>query len=188
MTTVAGAFYCLSYIYPVNSITIRRASASDAELIADLSRQSFYETFASLNTAEDMELFMSKQFSREILIKEVEEVDGIFLLAFNGEESVGYARLREGDQHPEFNSEPAIEIARLYATKGSIGKGVGKELMQEGIRIARDMNRTIIWLGVWEKNDRAIAFYNKWGFEKFAEHDFVLGNDVQRDWLMYKKM
>lgn len=177
----------MSYIYPVNSITIRYASASDAELIADMSRQSFYDTFAEVNTREDMELFMSKQFSREALIREVVEGDGIFLLAFDGEEAVGYARLREGEPRPEFNNESSIEIARLYAIKGSIGKGVGKELIQECIRIAGDMNRSFIWLGVWEKNVRAIAFYTKWGFEKFAEHDFILGRDVQKDWLMSKK-
>lgn len=172
----------------MNSIIIRYANAADAGLIADLSRQTFYDTFAAVNTKEDMVLFMNKQFTREALIKEVEEGDGIFLLALEGEEAVGYARLREGEQHSEFNNESSIEIARLYALQSYIGKGVGKELMQECIRIARDMNRSIIWLGVWEKNGLAIRFYNKWGFEKFAEHDFILGTDVQRDCLMSKKI
>ena len=60
--------------------------------------------------------------------------------------------------------------------------------MQKCIEIAKSGNREIVWLGVWEKNKRAIEFYKKWGFEKFADHDFILGNDVQKDWLMKKTL
>lgn len=167
-------------------LTIRYATAMDANLIADLSRKTFYDTFAAVNTKEDMDKFMNEQFSREGLIKEVNDGDGIFLLAFDGGEAVGYARLREGERRKEFMSQSSIEIARIYAKQTAIGKGVGNALMQECIRIAKEMNRTIIWLGVWGKNERAIAFYSKWGFVKFAEHDFILGNDVQVDWLMWR--
>jgi len=153
-----------------------------------MSRQTFYDTFAAVNTKEDMDKFMNEQFNRESLIKEVGAPGNLFLLALDGEAPLGYVRIREGEKRSEFNNHSSIEIARIYATQSSIGKGVGKALMQECIRIAKEMNRDIIWLGVWEKNDRAIEFYRKWGFEKFAEHDFVLGNDVQTDWLMSRKV
>jgi ribosomal protein S18 acetylase RimI-like enzyme len=65
---------------------------------------------------------------------------------------------------------------------------VGKLLMQESITIGREKGKDIIWLGVWEKNQRAINFYSSWGFEKFGECDFLLGDDMQRDWLMKKKL
>jgi ribosomal protein S18 acetylase RimI-like enzyme len=81
-----------------------------------------------------------------------------------------------------------MEVARLYAMKHLIGKGAGKVLMQSGIEIAKEKNKEMIWLGVWEKNQRAIDFYTKWGFEKFDEADFLLGNDVQKDWLMRKHL
>ena len=135
-----------------------------------------------------MDKFMNEQFDRDTLIKEVGAPGNLFLLAYDGEEPLGYVRIREGERHSEFKNHTSIEIARIYATKSSIGKGVGKALMQECIRIAKDMKRDIIWLGVWEKNDRAIEFYRKWGFEKFAEHDFVLGTDVQTDWLMSRRV
>ena len=80
----------------------------------------------------------------------------------------------------------ALEIARIYAVQKSIGKGVGRALMQHCIEIARQRNFRIIWLGVWEKNQKAITFYSKWGFEKFGDHMFMLGNDPQTDWLMKK--
>jgi len=169
-------------------ITIRMATPADAALIAKLSRQTFYETFADSNTASDMDKFMNEQFNNEVLMKEVETPGAIFFLAYDDEEPVGYVRLRDGEYHPEFKGASSIEIARIYALKKSIGKGIGRELMHKCIDIAREMNRDIIWLGVWEKNERAIDFYQKWGFEKFAEHEFVLGNDVQTDWLMCKHL
>lgn len=172
----------------MGKLVIRYALPAEASLIADISRQTFYETFAESNTAEDMEKFMNEQFSRDTLIKETEEPGSIFLLAYDDAEPIGYAKMRDGEKHSEFNGFTSIEIARIYALKKSIGKGVGRELMQKCISIAREMNRDIIWLGVWEKNERAIQFYRKWGFEKFAEHEFILGNDVQTDWLMYKRL
>ena len=86
-------------------------------------------------------------------------------------------------------ADRAIEIARIYAVQTSIGKGVGSALMREKYRDCPCKKVIIlVWLGVWEHNRRAIDFYTRWGFEKFAEHDFILGNDVQKDWLMKKQI
>ena len=169
-------------------ITVRVATKRDAEFIADMSRRTFYETFALENTKEDMDKFMNEQFTREALIKEVGAKDNIFLLAFDEKQPVGYARIRENNNPPSLGTANAIEIARIYAATNTIGKGIGKALMQKCIEIAKTGNREIVWLGVWEKNQRAIEFYKKWGFEKFADHDFILGNDVQKDWLMKKTL
>lgn len=169
-------------------INVRLATDQDAGLIADISRQTFYDTFASYNTVEDMDKFLNEQFTREALIKEVSAKDNIFLLAYDRQEPVGYARLRENNNPPSLGSTNAIELARIYATSNSIGKGVGKVLMEKCIGLAETGKKDFIWLGVWEKNQRAIDFYIKWGFEKFADHDFVLGNDVQKDWLMKRRI
>jgi diamine N-acetyltransferase len=169
------------------NIIIREATVEDAELIADLSRQTFYETFAADNRKEDMDKFMNEQFTKEALIEEVGAHGNIFLLAYIDEEISGYARLRE-KKDKLFNYKSTLEIARIYAATHFIGKGVGKKLMEASIAYARRLQKEIIWLGVWEKNQRAIDFYKKFGFEKFSEHDFVLGNDVQKDWLMKKDL
>lgn len=169
-------------------ITVRLATKHDAGLIADMSRQTFYDTFASQNTKEDMDKFMNEQFTREALMEEVGAENNIFLLAYDEEQPVGYVRIRENNNPPSLGTSNAIEIARIYAATTAIGKGIGRTLMQKCIEIAKARNRELVWLGVWEKNQRAIDFYIKWGFEKFADHDFVLGNDVQKDWLMKKKL
>jgi len=164
-------------------ITIRIATASDAELIADLSRETFYDAFIADNTKDDMEKFMNEQFTKESLMEEVGATGNIFLLAYSNDEVAGYARLREN----EFEKDK-IEIARIYNKTSAIGKGIGKSLMLACIEKARQLNKKIIWLGVWKKNQRAIDFYKKFGFEKYDEHDFVLGDDVQKDWLMKKQL
>jgi ribosomal protein S18 acetylase RimI-like enzyme len=172
----------------IRNITIRSATEKDAELIADLSRQTFYETFAADNTKENMDKFMNEQFTREKLIDEVNQPWHIFLLAFVHDEPVGYVKLREGSVPPGLFGRACIEIARIYSVTKMIGKGVGKKLMQTCIDIGVDKGKETVWLGVWEKNKTAIEFYTQWGFEKFGEQKFLLGDDLQTDWLMKKEL
>ena len=172
----------------MNEILVREATKADAELIATLSRQTFYDAFAGDNTKEDMDKFMNETFTREKLMDEVGVAGNTFLLAFDGDEAVGYARLRETTNPLLLKGGEALEIARIYALQKSIGKGVGKALMEQCIDLARQKKAPVIWLGVWEKNAKAIAFYTKWGFEKFSEQVFMLGNDPQTDWLMKKML
>lgn len=167
-------------------IHIRYATPEDAKLIADLSHQTFYEAFAAQNTKENMEKFLSQQFTKGKLILEVGAPGNTFLLAYQGQEAVGYTKLRENTEPKSLGITPAFEIARLYVVEQMIGKGVGKLLMQTIFDIARQRNIPAVWLSVWEKNKRALNFYNYWGFEKFDETLFVLGDDIQNDWLMKK--
>ena len=167
---------------------IRFATSDDAELIADISRRTFHETFGYVNTKENMDKFMNEQFNREKLIKEVTEPGNTFFLAFDNDTPVGYVRMREGKKFPEFENKDSIEIARIYSVNSYLGTGVGEQLMRQCVFIAKELKKEIIWLGVWEKNPRAIAFYTKWGFKKFSDQDFLLGDDLQKDWLLMKKL
>jgi ribosomal protein S18 acetylase RimI-like enzyme len=133
-----------------------------------------------------MEKFMNGPFNRDLLIKEVCAPGNTFLMAVDGEEMTGYARLRENNSPPELAGIKTLEIARLYAASERIGKGIGKLLMQQSVDIARQKKISIIWLGVWEQNQRAIDFYTRWGFEKFGTQLFMVGDDAQTDWLMKK--
>lgn len=169
-------------------ISIRYATKEDAALIADMSRQTFYETFVSQNTKENMDKFMNHQFTREALMSEVGAPGNIFFIAFEGEEGVGYVRMRENNNPPELRHGHAMEIARIYSVTHMVGKGVGRMLMSKAIEVAREKGMDTLWLGVWEQNQRAIDFYTKWGFEKFATHVFMLGDDPQTDWLMKKRL
>jgi ribosomal protein S18 acetylase RimI-like enzyme len=170
------------------NLTLREATPDDAALIANISQLTFQHTFAAANTPEDMHFFLTQQFTRGKLMLEVGKPDLCFLLAYAGDEVAGYVKLRNAPPPPESGLASGLEIARLYAMPGMIGKGVGTLLMQAAITAARDAGKDGVWLGVWESNQRAIAFYHRWGFQKFGEVDFLLGTDLQRDWVMGKKL
>ncbi|HVS95936.1 MAG TPA: GNAT family N-acetyltransferase [Puia sp.] len=169
-------------------IRIRVAAAEDAPTIADFSRRTFYESFARYNTEENMRLHLDEQFPRERQIAEVGAPGRIFLLAYLGDELVGYASLRDSPPPAGLEGEHAIEIVQLYSDQRMIGKGVGPALMQACLDTAREQGREWIWLGVWEHNHRARAFYAKWGFQRFGEHIFLVGLDAQTDWWMRRKL
>jgi GNAT superfamily N-acetyltransferase len=171
------------------AIQISIAGKPEAAIIADLSRRTFYDTFAPHNTPENMDMFLNTQFTPKQLIDQVGAPGNTFLLARFGAEPVGYARLFEGAElPPAISGTKAIEVARIYADKKAIGKGVGKALMQACIDLALEKDKEWIWLGVWEHNHRAIAFYEKMGFAIFDRHIFLLGQDVQYDWCMRRKL
>jgi ribosomal protein S18 acetylase RimI-like enzyme len=172
----------------LSSIFIRIANADDAAIIADLSQRTFIDSFAHHNTKENMDKFMNEQFSTQQLMAEVADLNNIFLIAYFDDEPVGYVRMRESENPEELANIDAIEIARIYAEQKTIGKGIGKALMLKCISIAREKNKKIIWLGVWEHNSLAISFYKKFGFEQFSSHIFMLGDDVQTDLLMKKSL
>lgn len=161
-------------------IALRTADRDDADLIADISRETFRDTFGASNTEADMDLFLSTQFTHARLAAEVGQPGHVFLLATAGQTVAGYIFIRQGTA--------SDEIARLYVRKPFLGRSVGKTLMQASIALAIENRKTSIWLGVWEHNERAIAFYRSFGFVRTGKQDFVLGTDVQRDWVMEKQI
>lgn len=169
-------------------IRIRRANAGDAAVVADFSRRTFFESFARYNTEENMRLYLDEQFPREKQMAEVGAPGRVFLLAYLEEDLVGYASLREAPPPAGLQGENAIEIVQLYADQRMIGRGVGPALMRACLAAAREQGRDWIWLGVWEHNHRAQAFYRKWGFERFGEHLFFVGLDAQTDWWMRRRL
>ena len=165
-----------------------KATLDDVDILVKVSVKTFRDTFAEVNTKEDMKIYLAKAFSRDQLIKELNDPASTFLLALDGETVVGYAKLKEGESPSELNGERGIEIERIYTLTDYLGKSVGKLLMQTSLDLAAERGYKLVWLGVWEYNPRAIAFYEKWGFEKFGSHPFLLGNDMQTDLLMKKKL
>jgi ribosomal protein S18 acetylase RimI-like enzyme len=172
----------------MESITIREAGPADAELVADIARRTFIDSFAQYNTAENMRIFLEEQFPKEKQMAEVGAPGRTFLLAWWGDQPAGYVSLRTSEPPVGLQGEKAIEIVQIYSERTMIGKGVGPALMEAALDLARRQGFEWIWLGVWEHNHRAQAFYRKWGFERFGDHIFFVGLDAQTDWWMKKKL
>jgi ribosomal protein S18 acetylase RimI-like enzyme len=171
-------------------VYIRKATQKDAGLLLDLSAETFNQTFSSQNTCDNMTAYMASAFTEEQILEEIKSPSSLFFMAYvpGQDKPVGYTKLRMGAPPKELKSDRAIEIHRIYVTEEMIGHKIGKALMEKALQIAQDQQYEVIWLGVWEKNSRAIEFYKRWGFKKFSSHIFRLGTEDQTDLLMKKEL
>lgn len=171
-------------------ITIRRAKTEDSEMLTDLAYKTFWDAFHAhpKNAPEDLADYMRKAFNLETIRGELAEENSIFLIAEIENEPVGYAKIMLGSREPEITGENPVELNRLYSKQEFLGKGIGARLMDECFRIAGEFNCDVMWLGVWEFNPRAQAFYRKYGFREVGKHIFQLGSDAQTDLLMQKEI
>ena len=168
--------------------SIRRATERDVDLLAKLGATTFYETFAAQNTPENMAAYLAATFGPAQQQAELADPRSMFLIAENDGVAIGYAHLRTG-KTPACVSDPqAIELVRLYVSSAFQGSGVGGRLMDVCLTEARQAGHRTIWLGVWQQNARAQAFYNRWNFSIVGEHVFQLGDDRQMDWLMERSL
>ncbi|HEY0547169.1 MAG TPA: GNAT family N-acetyltransferase [Pyrinomonadaceae bacterium] len=168
------------------TLNIRRARIEDAKLLAELGAQTFAETFTEGNAPEDMAAYLAASFNVEKLAEELTDPLSIFFIAEAEGQAAGYAKIHAGEALEGVEGQKAIELVRLYVSRKWLGRGVGQALMQRCIDEARERGFQIIWLGVWERNRRAQAFYRKWNFCEVGEHIFQLGSDPQRDILMQR--
>jgi len=168
--------------------TVRYATLADAALLNELGLRTFIETFAHFNRAEDMDAYTSEAFTVERLTAELLDPLATFLIAEVDGLPVGYAKLYEGEAPDCVTGAGPVELARLYVLQDYYGRGVGQALMDGCLNNARAKCYQSIFLGVWEHNERAKAFYRKWGFEHIGDHEFILGRDVQNDWWMERAL
>lgn len=170
--------------------TIRQAVPSDAFALAAFAAAAFADTFAADNTPEDMAAYLAEAFGEARQRAELGDPACIVLLAERGAGLLGYAMLRDVAAPAGvagIAAGRAMEIARLYADRRWIGTGVGAALMQRCLDLAASRGRDWVWLGVWERNARAIAFYARWGFTDVGSQHFQLGADRQTDRIMARR-
>ena len=165
-------------------MNIRYGTTDDARMLSELGAKTFYDTFAKDNTPENIQAYLKASFSPEIQLRELSDPDNIFLIIESRNTPIGYAQLILNNTDNAIGGTKPLEIRRIYATKEYLGKGIGMELMQATIREARQRGCDCVWLGVWEKNQRAIDFYKKWGFREVGTHLFSVGDDPQNDHVM----
>lgn len=165
-------------------ISLRYATAADNALLAEFGARTFSDSFAADNTPENMAAYLAASFSPEKQAAELADPGTIFMIAECEGKVIGYTKMKEGQAPPCIAGHHPIEIVRFYSIKEWIGRGVGPTLMQACLAEASRRDCDTIWLDVWEKNPRAIAFYRKWGFVEVGAQTFQLGDDLQNDLLM----
>lgn len=166
------------------NLRIRAASAGDAAALARLAEQTFRDTFDASNSAENMRRHCEATYGEALQLAEIRSPEMESWLVEDEGRLVAYAQLRRGGAPAAISARQPIEIQRFYVQADAHGQGVARSLMEHLLARAGQLAADVLWLGVWERNPRAIAFYRKWGFEVVGEHVFLLGDDPQRDLLM----
>ena len=160
----------------------------DAKTLQELSVRTYYETFAHMNTPEDMDAYLKKAYDIDKLRSELTDPNSTFYFLYSDEKLAGYMKLNETPAQTDINDIASLEIERIYVSSEFQGEGLGRYLMEQAICIATERKKKYAWLGVWEKNEKAIRFYKKNGFYEIGTHTFVMGEDVQTDYVMRKDL
>lgn len=174
---------------PSPAIRIRRGMASDARELAEFGRRIFTETFGADNRPEDMAAYLAQTYGEPQQRAELTGEENTFLIAERGGRIVGYAFVRPGT-NPAGKPDGAreLELARFYIDGSLHGTGAARTLMDRVVSETRARGATSLWLGVFEKNPRAIRFYEKCGFRDVGGQFFTVGTDVQRDRVMRREI
>ena len=172
----------------MTTIQIRRASAVDAATLAALAERTFHDTFTEVNTPENMAAHAAASYGIDKQRAEIESDRVRTLLMELDSVVVGYAQLRNGHAPDCVSAENAVELWRFYIDRSGIGRGLAQRLMEAVVAEATEWNGRALWLGVWEHNPRAIAFYRKCGFVEVGAHVFRLGDDAQTDLIMQREL
>jgi ribosomal protein S18 acetylase RimI-like enzyme len=167
-------------------VAIRKVELAECDILLSFSKETFYEFFAGWNEPANMEAYAAVAFTPQKMLSELSNPNSEFYFALDEDVIVGYIKLNFNDAQTDIQDKDALEVERIYVSGQHHGKYIGKQLLDFAINIALSKQFSYVWLGVWEHNEKAIAFYKRNGFETFGSHDFMLGDDKQTDLLMKK--
>lgn len=172
----------------MNDLQIQKVKIGEVEQLRDISISTFTETFASVNSAENMANYLANNLSKQKLADELNTTGSEFYFAILNQQIIGYLKINTGKAQTELTEDNSLEIERIYISKEYHGKKAGQFLYESAVQIAAEKSADFIWLGVWEHNRRAISFYRKNGLVEFNKHSFMLGDDEQTDIMMRKAL
>ncbi|QJR37063.1 GNAT family N-acetyltransferase [Gemmatimonas groenlandica] len=177
---------------PASELIIRTATVTDAEALSEFAARVFHDTFAPDNDPMDLQAYLSDAFTPEKQAAEIADAACVCLVADMGGVFAGYALLRIGARDPIASRSnvgaPSVELQRFYVGHAWHGQGIAPRLMAACVGAARTAGGATLWLGVWERNARAIRFYAKQGFTDIGSQEFRLGSDLQTDRVMSRSV
>lgn len=165
-------------------ITIREANIDQARLLAEMGARMFAASFGAYNSPEDMQSYLEKSFNQAAIHAELQSGSTKYLQVIFSEKVIGYAKVYPNAPPIDLDCTKPVELGRIYIDLNYANRGYGSQLLAACLRTAKELGGDTLWLGVWERNEQAIRFYKRWGFEIVGEMEFVLGADVQNDYVM----
>jgi len=166
------------------SIHIAQANEEQADLVAEMARKTFIETYGETSNQENLQLYVDTHFTVELISLELANPDFRFYIAWMNGKPVGFTKIRKDRQPKGITGLKSMEIQRIYVLQEFQGFSVGKELMKMVKDLARAEGDQVLWLQVWQKNDKAINFYRKSGFVVYETSTFEFGKEIHQDFLL----
>ncbi len=165
-------------------LDLSKCTISDLDKLISISRKTFIDAFEVDNNPDDFKAYVKNAFSKEQLLTELADPQMSFYLVFSENEVLGYFKLNENEAQRDIKDKNAIELERIYVKSSFQGNKIGHWMLNQIKYMAINKNKSYIWLGVWEKNENAIKFYESNGFIKFGRQAYYIGSDKQMDWQM----
>ncbi len=166
----------------VPEVVIRRGVASDAAALAAFAARTFAEAFGDDTSTDDLQAHVAATYRADLQALELADPTVITLLALHDARIVAYAQVRLNEAPPScVTMSNAVELQRFYADRSVRGTGLTLRLMERALDAARELGGRYAWLGVWERNARAMAFYRKAGFDEIGFTHYAVGSDRQTD-------
>jgi len=168
--------------------SVRQATVSDADLLAELGRQSFYEAFCDVTAPNDMATYLNSNFKKAQIEEQIKDPRALYYIAEMDFLPAGYVYSYPTTPPDCIKAGDAIQLVRLYLRKQHYGRAAGDALMQTTLDQSRSRGYQSIWLSSWELNHRANAFYKRWQFKIVGSQKFAVGSDIQNDFILSRKI
>lgn len=173
---------------PITNVFIRQAYSADVDTIVSLGRKTFEETYGDSNNKEAVAGYVDQVFIHDAIAREMNIFGERFFIAYIGDLPVGFTKLSENRIPKGLNGKKKIQVERIYVLKEYQGSKIGTELIEKVLEVAKAEGYKIVWLSVWQKNNKAVQFYQKAGFVIYDTDVFQFGEDVHDDFLMKKEI
>ena len=155
-------------------LSIKKATLKNANLLSKLSISAFIPAHGQAAPKEVVDAYIAANFSEENFRKELSNPKFQYHILYYKEQIAGFSKVIFNFENKNIVDKNATKMERLYLLQEFYNLGLGKELLHFNTVIAKKNKQAGIWLFVWVENLKAIAFYNKMGFKKVGEYDFVL--------------
>lgn len=165
-------------------MTIRTAAERDVPVLAELGARTFADTYAEANDPADLDAHIAESYTEATIIDALHDPRVIYLLATSGGQAVGFAKVVVDSTEDGIDAAHPAEVNQLYVAAEMHGRGLGRALLSECVERVRGAGCDVLWLGVWEGNSKAIAFYERFGLRPVGTHEFRFGSQPQTDLLM----
>lgn len=160
---------------------IRRGTPDDAQALSAFATRTFVDTYGAYNHPDNLRLHLAASYTVARQREELDDPRVVTLLAHSDGQLAAFAQLRRSEAPDCVTCDAAVELHRFYVDRIWHGQGISHALLAQVRRAARALGAATLWLKVWERNPRAIAFYAKSHFVDVGVTDFFVGNDRQTD-------